>query len=697
MGEKRSLHDVLEAFSRPCPVFDRSIIKSPEKAIKWNLQIDNNLSLHWQGSVVLVQIDPKPFAKGSIRSAHKYVDLTNPTQTFVAKFTLNSKKATREYFFNDVLMQTFCSKWADTYNKRNPPKKVAFLPSYVLELIERPDASGQPTVCAAEPYIEGDYQKHNSNFGFVNTSYGADNTESRNTPQAFSHFTYQLSGQELIVVDVQGVNDFYTDPQIHTKSGKGFGEGNLGNEGIQKFLTKHQCNPLCNYLKLERIGATKRQLLRGTLPAVTLEVDHVEGTMVANPAGDDDGQSLISPRPGVPRPPLTGKDAAKRNALRMSGGRSSQPVVGETDSQPSTPSQERKPAIQSQPETKPVATSSENGGSSSSSAKVESGSSSVSPDSASRIHKRTPSSETKKPERKWDLKSFKNVDNIRGKEAECIVGDEQNLYSGTPEGQIVVYDAAEKKMKWFFQPHKKTVKGLAVRGTSIYSGSLDGSLRESDLTLGASQVTPVNEAKDKSEINTIYLKDNMIFTGCGDKTIKVWDIRSFKCVQTLAAQTVSTSGHTKAVKAVCVMGKYCFSGSNDKQLLVWDLSTGSVVTNLQGHEGWVKTLHGAGSTLISGSHDETIRVWNWPTLQCVAELKARDRVEAVHLSSQALFSAAGDYVEVWDPEKKYEKVTALNLRMSVTCLYPQEKDLYCGVKSDQLRLWFCDYLDESPS
>jgi len=427
-------------------------------------------------------------------------------------------------------------------------------------------------------------------------------------------------------------------------------------------------------------------------------VDHVEGTMIANPSqGDDDGKPPISPRPtGAPNQGLRSsvggsKDASKRVGLRMSG--SNQSTSGNpaenVDSQPSTPVSERRPATPSQPEFR--ASSSENGNST---AKVESGSSSVAPDSISKSHKRTPSSE-KKVERKWDLKSFKNVDNVRGKEAECIVGDEQNLYSGSPEGQIVVYDAAEKKMKWFFQAHKKTIKGLAVRGNSIYSGGLDGSLRESDLTLGASQASPVNEAKDKSEINTIYLKDNMIFTGCGDKTIKVFDVRSFKCVQTLAAQTVSTSGHTKAVKAVCVMGKYCFSGSNDKQLLVWDLSTGQVVTNLQGHEGWVKTLHGAGSTLISGSHDETIRVWNWPTLQCVAELKARDRVEAVYLSSQALFSAAGDYVEVWDPDKKYEKVTALNLRMSVTCLYPHGKDLYCGVTSDQLRLWTCDYLEES--
>lgn len=51
------------------------------------------------------------------------------------------------------------------------------------------------------------------------------------TPQAFSHFTFERSGHQLIVVDVQGVGDLYTDPQIHTERGTDFGDGNLGRQG----------------------------------------------------------------------------------------------------------------------------------------------------------------------------------------------------------------------------------------------------------------------------------------------------------------------------------------------------------------------------------------------------------------------------------------------------------------------------------
>ena len=92
----------------------------------------------------------------------------------------------------------------------------------------------------------GRYQKHNNNFGRVE--------DERHTPQAFSHFTYEASKHKFLVVDIQGVGDIYTDPQVHTRNGRDFGEGNLGERGISKFLETHRCNAICRYLKLPPIN-----------------------------------------------------------------------------------------------------------------------------------------------------------------------------------------------------------------------------------------------------------------------------------------------------------------------------------------------------------------------------------------------------------------------------------------------------------
>lgn len=68
----------------------------------------------------------------------------------------------------------------------------------IVQFSERP---GRPVYCV-EQLIEGDYVKYNSNSGFV-AGGGADQELMRNTPQAFSHFTFELTKGLKICVDVQ--------------------------------------------------------------------------------------------------------------------------------------------------------------------------------------------------------------------------------------------------------------------------------------------------------------------------------------------------------------------------------------------------------------------------------------------------------------------------------------------------------------
>ena len=139
----------------------------------------------------------------------------------------------------DIVMQFFAKGFSDRFNATRVPKKVTFLVAYLLVDPERHECF------LLERKLAGEYVKHNNNSGFVQRG--------RNTPQAFSHFTYENSGREMMVVDIQGCGDCYTDPQIHTFVGGQF-SGDLGTDGILAFFKTHKCNELCRELGLTPVN-----------------------------------------------------------------------------------------------------------------------------------------------------------------------------------------------------------------------------------------------------------------------------------------------------------------------------------------------------------------------------------------------------------------------------------------------------------
>ena len=150
--------------------------------------------------------------------------------------------------------------------------------------------------------------------------------DARNTPHAFSHFTFEASGAEQIVVDIQGrkawnkggskwlrlprfssrcgnkhlqnlffwmvplfflcffhetmgffqqrcpgVDDLYTDPQIHTASSSTtrFGRGNMGLRGMALFFASHRYwAPFGTWQVGTRKGWTKREQISPQLTLV---------------------------------------------------------------------------------------------------------------------------------------------------------------------------------------------------------------------------------------------------------------------------------------------------------------------------------------------------------------------------------------------------------------------------------------------
>lgn len=260
----------------------------PEKVISYTYDVHND---KWTQVANKVKLEALPFEEGSMRAAFFMIDLSKQGEEakYVAKMSKNPKEDKSTYFL-DVEMQALAKLFAEEYNRRGSPKRVDFNDAAVIKCLER---RGQPLL-AVEPYLGGKFSKHSNNYGFV--AY-----DDRNTPQAFSHFTYCHSGGKLLICDIQGVDDKYTDPQIHSRDGKGFGKGNLGYEGMLKFFHSHRCNSICKFLNLPQHNP--KQVDRGTTPEVNAMVQRLSMANAESVQPDAAPEPPTSPRSSQPQGP----------------------------------------------------------------------------------------------------------------------------------------------------------------------------------------------------------------------------------------------------------------------------------------------------------------------------------------------------------------------------------------------------------
>jgi len=211
---------------------------------KYSYQADKE---KWLKIPMKVAIERKPFNEGGMRLVYRCEEIDEKDNSRIlscAKVFKDGEGA--QAYFDEAMTQMVAESYAQEFNRECSKKKlnynVGFVPVSVLHL---KTAEGRRLIYNVEPMLKGHYLKHNDNDGHVETNLLL--------PQAFSHYTYERSNNLLVVVDIQGVGSFYTDPQIHSFDGEGFGLGNMGQEGLTKFLKTHECNDICAWLNLPAV------------------------------------------------------------------------------------------------------------------------------------------------------------------------------------------------------------------------------------------------------------------------------------------------------------------------------------------------------------------------------------------------------------------------------------------------------------
>lgn len=104
--------------------FDETLLKQPgaERAKLWtytpNGNIDGNSYKwddgNWSAQCIVIKMEKRPFAEGSLRTAYYTRNLGSPDLVYVAKFSKNRSHG-REIYENDVEMQIFCQNWSQKF------------------------------------------------------------------------------------------------------------------------------------------------------------------------------------------------------------------------------------------------------------------------------------------------------------------------------------------------------------------------------------------------------------------------------------------------------------------------------------------------------------------------------------------------------------------------------------------------------
>uniref|UniRef100_A0A8C5KNX4 non-specific serine/threonine protein kinase n=1 Tax=Jaculus jaculus TaxID=51337 RepID=A0A8C5KNX4_JACJA len=216
------------------------------------------------GRAAMIQVLSQEEMGGGLRRAMRVIstwsedDVLKPGQVFIVKSFLPEVVQTWHKIFQESTVLHLClreiqqqraaQKLIYTFNQVKPPT-IPYTPRFLeVFLIYCHSANQWLTI---EKYMTGEFQKYNNNNG--------DEITPQNTLEelmlAFSHWTYEYTRGELLVLDLQGVGENLTDPSVikpeDTQSrGMVFGPANLGEDAIRSFIAKHRCNSCCRKLKL---------------------------------------------------------------------------------------------------------------------------------------------------------------------------------------------------------------------------------------------------------------------------------------------------------------------------------------------------------------------------------------------------------------------------------------------------------------
>lgn len=272
------------------------------------------------------------------------------------------------------------------------------------------------------------------------------------------------------------------------------------------------------------------------------------------------------------------------------------------------------------------------------------------------------------------------------------------ITSSSYDKTIKIWDFSSGKCNQRLKGFKEVPKTLIVtpNGKYIISGFNDGNVMIWKIESGTLKLTQKISLRS-IEALAISPDGNILVTGSGDGIINVWKFskKELENIQKI-------KGHEGDIWSLSISpnGRLIASGGEDKTIKIWELLTGIKVHTLKDHPGRVYSVNFSpdGAKIVSGSaglsktdpnykkdsNDYSIRVWSVSTGNLISKLEGHsadirtvvitpDGKNVISTASSVFINASpeANSIKIWDFSKHYiveKKVVSIE-----NCPFCQEK------------------------
>jgi WD40 repeat protein len=189
----------------------------------------------------------------------------------------------------------------------------------------------------------------------------------------------------------------------------------------------------------------------------------------------------------------------------------------------------------------------------------------------------------------------------------------------------------------------------------------------------------------EGHLDSVYclqFDEHKIISGSRDNTMKIWDMQTNRCINTLRY-------HSGSVLCLQYNTKYLISGSSDCIIAVWDINTLERLRLLTGHMMPVLDVRLTNRYVISSSKDSTIKIWDIETGELIRTLEGHTApVNSLHINGSHFVSASGDgEIRLWDIESGSLLRVFKGHSRGLACVQYDGRMIVSGSSDNSIKIW----------